>query len=192
MKKFHKDIQPHFSLSCQDPTLFQFSSKLWQLISTFQDCLSISRASSHYPIYSLKMSSSAPLNSTVINMLIVKIHIFNTNLILTSQSIVLKPLHDWDLKINMFQIYYLYSLPHSQIMLALLCSLSQSMVSVFSFSVNGTPLSTYSLPSTKHCHASQERGWNPKIPHCHSLWSLEISEAQLLCMFHKLFLKAIP
>lgn len=125
MKKFYKDIQPHFSLNCQDPTLFQFSSNLWQLISTFQGCLSISRAFSHYPIYYLKMISSAPMNSTVISVLIVKIHIFNTNLILTSQPIVLKHLPVRDLKINMFQTYYLSSLSHSQIMFVLLGSLNQ-------------------------------------------------------------------
>lgn len=90
LKKLHKDIQPHFSLSWQDSTFSSSLPNSDNLSVLFSMACLVSRPFSYCPIYPLTIVSSASMSSTAINMLIVKIHVFNTNLILTSQPIFLR------------------------------------------------------------------------------------------------------
>lgn len=94
----------------------------------------------------------------------------------------------------MLQIYYLYFLPHRQIMLALLHFLFPWMVSIFSFTTWSVFLWVY--PRVSMVFISPEaipsltrRGENVKIPLSSLLWPLEIHATQLMCMSHNFFLE---
>lgn len=138
-KKFYKDIKLHFSLSCQDTTLFQFSSKLWQL--TVLSSLALLS-----PELFLIIPYLLPQDD------IIHIHEFNCHQYADCQNPylqhkphskfpiqILKPLllYYSHVKVNMFQIYYCYSLYltlHPLNLLGLLRALSPSVISVFSSS----------------------------------------------------------
>lgn len=111
-KKFYKDIKLHFSLSCQDTTLFQVSSKLWQLTI-------LSSIALLSPELFLIIPYLLPQDD------LIHIHEFNCHQYADCQNPylqhkphskfpihILKPLllYYRHVKVNMFQIYYCYSL----------------------------------------------------------------------------------
>lgn len=146
--------------SYQDTTLFQFSSKLWQLISIFQYCLPVFRSFSYYLIYSTKIIFSISMISPGTNMQIVNIQDFTQNLILNSQSIFLTTSTSiTETPKSTCSKLTLDSLSHIQIMAALLHALSQWMVLVFSFSVLPRffwvyPWAPMAFGTPEQCHAS--------------------------------------
>lgn len=141
--------------SYQDTTLFQVSSKLWQLISIFQYCLPVFGSFSYYLIYSTRMILSISMISPGTNMQIVNIQNFTQNLILSPQSIFFNNFYFYhrDPKINMFQTYSWLPIPHPNNGSPPACPLSMNGFSVliqcFAKVLLGISMSTYGLQNTK-------------------------------------------